>query len=111
MVGTMRSEESQFHPSSIVGWWWILQGAKIVSDTVFPLLREIGERFGILGPLGSELEDTRSWVRRQHTQLQWFGRGPRKWRLVRLTAMMRIIYGSILLFTLALARAEKVCRN
>jgi hypothetical protein len=28
------------------------------------------ERFGILGPIESELEDTRSWVHSNHTQLQ-----------------------------------------
>jgi hypothetical protein len=46
------------------------QGAKITSDTGFLLLREIDERFGILGPIESELEDTRSWVHSNHTQLQ-----------------------------------------
>jgi hypothetical protein len=46
------------------------QGAKITSDTGFLLLREIDERFGILNPLESELEDTRSWVHSNHTQLQ-----------------------------------------
>jgi hypothetical protein len=46
------------------------QGAKITSDTGFLLLREIDERFGILGPIESELEDTRSWVHSDHTQLQ-----------------------------------------
>ena len=46
------------------------QGAKISSDVSFLLLREIDERFGILGPIGSELEDTRSWVHSKHSQLQ-----------------------------------------
>jgi hypothetical protein len=46
------------------------QGAKITSDTVFLLLREIEERFGILGPIEIELEDARSWVHLGHTQLQ-----------------------------------------
>jgi hypothetical protein len=46
------------------------QGAKITSDTGFRLLREIDERFGILGPIGSKQEDTRSWVHLSHTQLQ-----------------------------------------
>jgi len=44
--------------------------AKIISDTGFLLLREIDERFGMLGPLGSELEDTMSWVHSKHTQLE-----------------------------------------
>jgi len=46
------------------------EGAKITSDTGFLLLREIDERFGILGPIESELEDTRSWVHTNHTLLQ-----------------------------------------
>ncbi len=46
------------------------QGAKITSDTGFLLLREIDERFGILGPIGSELEDSRSWVHSKHSLLQ-----------------------------------------
>jgi hypothetical protein len=46
------------------------QGAKITSDTGFLLLREIDERFGILGPIERELEDTRSRVHSNHTQLQ-----------------------------------------
>ncbi len=46
------------------------QGARITSDTGFLLLREIDERFGILGPIGSELEDSRSWVHSKHSQLQ-----------------------------------------
>jgi hypothetical protein len=46
------------------------QGAKITSDTGFLLLREIDDRFGILSPIGSDLEDTRSWVHSKHTQLQ-----------------------------------------
>jgi hypothetical protein len=38
------------------------QGARITSDTGLLLLREIDEGFGILGPIESELEDTRSRV-------------------------------------------------
>ena len=55
------------------------QGAKITSDTGFLLLREIDERFGILGPVGSELEDTRSWVHSKHTLLQMVSSVP-SWR-------------------------------
>ena len=36
------------------------QRAKITSDTGFLLLREIDERFGILDPIGVDLEDSRS---------------------------------------------------
>ena len=46
------------------------QGAKITSDTGFLLLREIDDLFGILGPIGSELEDTGSWVHSKRSQLQ-----------------------------------------
>ena len=46
------------------------QGVKITSDVSFLMLRAIDERFGILGPIWSELEDTRSWVHSTHTQLQ-----------------------------------------
>lgn len=46
------------------------QGAKITSDTGLLLLREIDERFGILGPMASGLEDSRSWVHSKHSLLQ-----------------------------------------
>lgn len=46
------------------------QGAKITSDTGLLLLREIDERFGVLGPMASELEDSRSWVHSKHSLLQ-----------------------------------------
>ncbi len=46
------------------------QGAKITSDTGFLLLSAIDERFGILGPIESELEDASSWVHSNHPQLQ-----------------------------------------
>ncbi|MEJ2719170.1 MAG: IS1380 family transposase [Deltaproteobacteria bacterium] len=56
----------EFNPAIMIDF----QGAKITSDTGFRLVREIDERFGILGPIESELEDTRSWVHSSHTQLQ-----------------------------------------
>lgn len=46
------------------------QAAKIASDRRLLLPREINKRFVILGPMDSELEDTRSWVHSKHTQLQ-----------------------------------------
>ena len=55
-----------FNPAIMIDF----QGAKITSDVSFLLLRAIDERFGILGPIGSELEDTRSWVHSKHSQLQ-----------------------------------------
>jgi len=62
-IGTIRPE---FDRSIMIDF----QGAKITSDTGFLLLRAIDERFGILGPIERELEDTRSWVHSDHTQLQ-----------------------------------------
>jgi len=56
----------EFNPASMIDF----HGAKITSDTGFLLLREIDERFGVLEPIGSELEDTRSWIHSRHTQLQ-----------------------------------------
>jgi len=46
------------------------RGDKITSDTGFLLLRELDERFGVLGPMESELEDARACVHSKHTQLQ-----------------------------------------
>ncbi len=51
--GTIRPE---FDRSIMIDF----QGAKITSDTGFLLLREIDERFEILGPIERELEDIRS---------------------------------------------------
>ncbi|MGO9121369.1 MAG: IS1380 family transposase [Desulfomonilaceae bacterium] len=56
----------EFNPAIMIDF----QGAKITSDTGFLLLREIDERFGILGPMETELEDTKSWVHSKHSQLQ-----------------------------------------
>ncbi|MBI5569052.1 MAG: transposase [Desulfomonile tiedjei] len=56
----------EFNPAIMIDF----QGAKITSDTGFLLLREIDHRFGILGPIENELENTRSWVHSTHTQLQ-----------------------------------------
>jgi hypothetical protein len=56
----------EFNPAIMIDF----QGPKITSGTGFLLLREIGERFGILGPIWSELEDTRSWVHSKHSQIQ-----------------------------------------
>ena len=66
----VKRKERQFDPNLIRSIMIDFQGAKITSDTGFLLLREIDERFGILGPIESELEDARSWVHSKHTQLQ-----------------------------------------
>ena len=55
----------EFNPAIMIDF----QGAKINSDTGFLLLGEIYERFGIMGPFESELEDARSWLHSKPTQL------------------------------------------
>ena len=46
------------------------QGAKITSDTGFLLLREIDDRFGVIGPVAEDLEDARSYVHAKHSFVQ-----------------------------------------
>src|SRR4030042_6959268 len=70
MSGSGEKERETIRPEFNRSIMIDFQGAKITSDTGFLLLREIDERFGILGPIESELEDTRSWVHSSHTQLQ-----------------------------------------
>ena len=43
------------------------QGARISSDTGFLLLREMDERFDIIGPMSDCLEDRRSPVHTRHS--------------------------------------------
>ncbi len=74
------------------------QGAKITSDTGFLLLREMDERFGILGPMETELADTRSWVHGKHSLLQMTRQRIYQMAAGYETAMMRIFSGSILPF-------------
>ena len=45
-------------------------GAKLSADTGFLLMREINERFGIIGPVDESLEDTRSPSRTKHSLAQ-----------------------------------------
>jgi hypothetical protein len=70
MVGSGEKERETIRPEFDRSIMIDFQGAKITSDTGFLLLREIDERFGILGPIESELEDTRSWVHSKHSLLQ-----------------------------------------
>ena len=70
MVGSGEKERDTIRPEFDRSIMIDFQGAKITSDTGFLLLREIDERFGILGPIERELEDARSWVHLSHTQLQ-----------------------------------------
>ena len=70
MVGSGEKERETIRPEFDRSIMIDFQGAKITSDTGLLLLREIDERFGILGPIERELEDTRSWVHLSHTRLQ-----------------------------------------
>jgi hypothetical protein len=62
MVGCGEKERDTIRPEFDRSIMIDFQGAKTTSDAGFLLLREIDERFGILGPIESELEDTRFWV-------------------------------------------------
>lgn len=62
MAGSGEEEREIIRPAFDRSIMIDFQGAKITSDTSFFLLREIDERFGILGPIETELEDARSWV-------------------------------------------------
>jgi len=46
------------------------QGAQITSDVGFPLVREIDERFKIIGPMQDGLDDLRSPSHRKHSLVQ-----------------------------------------
>ena len=70
MVGSGEKERETIRPEFDRSIMIDFQGAKITSDTGFLLLRAIDERFGILGPLGTVLEDTRSWIHSKHSLLQ-----------------------------------------
>ncbi len=70
MVGSGEDQRETIRPEFNRSIMIDFQGAKVTSDTGFLLLREIDERFGILGPIESELEDTRSWVHSKHSQVQ-----------------------------------------
>jgi hypothetical protein len=70
MVGSGEKERETIRPEFDRSIMIDFQGAKITSDTGFLLLRAIDERFGILGPIESELEDARSWVHSRHSLLQ-----------------------------------------
>jgi hypothetical protein len=70
----------QFDRSIVIDF----RGAKITLDKGFLLLREIDERFRILGPIRSELEDNRSWVHSKHTPHQMA-----RQQLYQITAGMR----------------------
>jgi hypothetical protein len=66
MVGFGEKERETIRPEFDRSIMIDFQGAKITSDTGFLLPRDIDERFGILEPSESELEDTSSWIRTNH---------------------------------------------
>ena len=69
-MGVAKKERETIRPEFDRSIMIDFRGAKITSDTGFLLLRAIDVRFGILGPIENELEDTRSWIHSNHTQLQ-----------------------------------------
>ena len=66
MAGCGEKERETIRPEFDRSIMIDFQGAKINSDTGFLVRREIDERFGVLEPSESELEDTRSWVHTNH---------------------------------------------
>ncbi|MBM4329209.1 MAG: hypothetical protein FJ118_18840 [Deltaproteobacteria bacterium] len=70
MVGSSEKERETIRPEFDRSIMIDFQGAKITSDTGFLLLGSVDHSFGIVGPMESELADTRSWVHLSHTQLQ-----------------------------------------
>jgi len=70
MSGSGEEERETIRPQFDSAIVMDFQGAKITSDTGLLLPREIDERFGILGPMASGLEDSRSWVHSKHSLLQ-----------------------------------------
>ena len=56
----------EFNPAIMIDF----QGAKITSDTGFLLLREIDNRFGVIGPVAEDLQDARSSVHAKHSFVQ-----------------------------------------
>jgi len=70
MVGCGEKERKTIRPEFDRSIMIDFQGAKIASDTGSLLLKEVDEPFRILGPIESELEDTRSCVHNNHIQIQ-----------------------------------------
>jgi len=70
MLGDGGSQKEALRPDFNRSILVDFQGAKISSDTGFLLLREMDERFDIIGPMCDCLEDRRSAVHTRHSLVQ-----------------------------------------
>jgi hypothetical protein len=70
MLGDGGSQKEALRPDFDRSIMIDFQGAKISSDTGFLLLREMDERFGVIGPICDRLEDPRSPVHTRHSFVQ-----------------------------------------
>ncbi len=102
MLGDGGSQKEALRPDFNRSIMIDLRGAKISSDTGFLLLREMDERFGVIGPMEDCLEDRRSPVHARHSLVHMLrrfyvmGEGVRRsieWLIMRLiTAGARVSY-------------------
>jgi len=70
MLGDGGSQQEALRPDLERSILVDFRGAKISSDTGFLLLREMDERFDIIGPMSDCLEDRRSAVHTRHSLIQ-----------------------------------------
>ena len=70
MLGDGGSQKEALRPDFNRSILVDFQGAKISSDTGFLLLREMDDRFGLIGPMSDCLEDRRSAVHTRHSLVQ-----------------------------------------
>ncbi len=70
MLGDGGSQQEALQPNFDRSILVDFRGAKISSDTGFLLLREMDERFDIIGPMSDCLEDRRSAVHTRHSLIQ-----------------------------------------
>ena len=70
MLGDGGSQKEALRPNFNRSILVDFRGARISSDTGFLLLREMDERFGVIGPMSDCLEDRRSAVHTGHLLVQ-----------------------------------------
>ncbi len=70
MLGDGGSQKEALRPNLDRSILVDFQGARISSDTGFLLLRDMDERFNIIGPMSGCLEDRRSPVHTRHSLVQ-----------------------------------------
>ena len=66
MVGSGESQKEVLRPDFNRSIRIDFQGATLTSDTGFILLREVDQRFSVIGPIADRLEDTRSPAHTKH---------------------------------------------